>query len=112
MVHSNKTYTLLFVILFLLIVLSFIAIVHDLKGPNLNQYKTITVKEGDSLWSISDKYKGRMTSSQFVSWVEKENQLTDYNYIQQGQEIVIPVKQDTNAQINHQHQQLADGMTN
>jgi LysM repeat protein len=65
----------------------------DLRGADSAEYKTITVKNGDSLWELAATYRGNMSNQEFVHWVEKENNLTDRNTIQVGQKILLPIKQ-------------------
>lgn len=57
-----------------------------------NNFMMITVHEGESLWKISKKYENehKLSSSDFVKWVEKTNKI-DGGKIYPGDSIVIPV---------------------
>ncbi|MBC2155772.1 cell division suppressor protein YneA [Listeria innocua] len=57
-----------------------------------SDYSEVDVNEGDSIWAIADQYaaKSDMAKADFVSWVEKENNLTD-GHVKAGDSVVIPV---------------------
>jgi cell division protein YceG involved in septum cleavage len=84
-----------------LIILSFaIAFIISIRFDTFhhNQYETVTVSEGDSLWKIADNYSEEQSLSKvdFVNWVKTHNQI-DEDHIYPGEKIVIPVssKQET-----------------
>ena len=58
-----------------------------------DSYKHITVSDGQSLWSIANTYKmeNGMTQSDFIKWVQDENNLVSTT-IKSGQTIIIPIK--------------------
>ncbi|MFC7372269.1 LysM peptidoglycan-binding domain-containing protein [Fictibacillus iocasae] len=58
-----------------------------------NHYQTVTVQEGESLWSISEKlqHKHSLEAREFISWVEKKNNLHTAKLVP-GQKLIIPVK--------------------
>ncbi|MBP3041253.1 LysM peptidoglycan-binding domain-containing protein [Bacillaceae bacterium Marseille-Q3522] len=60
-----------------------------------DQYVKITVSEGDSLWSLSERYSNAhsYTPQDFIKWVEKNNGLSD-DQIRPGDLLVIPVAKD------------------
>jgi LysM repeat protein len=89
---SIKSYKLLYILLIIVILAGVKLTCDDLRGVDPSEYKTITVKNGDSLWGLAATYRGDMSNQEFVSWVEKENNLTDRNIIQVGQKIVLPIK--------------------
>lgn len=81
----------------LLILLSFsLAFVFAQKSQtNINEeFISITVKEGDSLWELSKVYadEHQLSSKQFINWVKKTNEIDDT--INAGDSIIIPVKTD------------------
>lgn len=77
-------------------------------GENTKDYNKVSIKEGDSLWALADKYadESSMNKAQFISWVENENELQDCE-VKAGEAIVIPVKQDNRLEKNGEIQ-LAD----
>ncbi len=84
----------------ILIAISFIAVfalLHKFEKPN--EFTSVTVQEGESLWEIAEKYSDNhsMSSSEFVSWVEKKNGLTGET-IFPGDKLVIPVFEQTEVQ--------------
>lgn len=89
---SNKSFSLLYLVLAALIVIGIFVTIHDIKGNQLQNYQTIKIQAGDTLWSLGSKYEGTMSTPQFINWVETHNHLTDRNVIQVGQQIVLPVK--------------------
>ncbi|MFC3882281.1 cell division suppressor protein YneA [Bacillus songklensis] len=62
------------------------------KGPNLENYATITISAGDTLWELGQKYREQhhLSSHEFVEWVETENHL-EYKTIMPGEKIYIPI---------------------
>ncbi|WP_083249017.1 cell division suppressor protein YneA [Bacillus solimangrovi] len=74
-------------------VISFFVIVGQLQPINTDEYLKVAVQEGDTLWGLSARYKDfhELSSSSFISWVEKENNIFD-NHIFPGQEIILPVE--------------------
>jgi LysM repeat protein len=87
-----NSYKLLYILFFLLILVCVKVTCDDLRGADPTEYKTVIVKNGDSLWGMASTYRGKMSSQEFVNWVEKENNLTDRNTIQVGQKILLPIK--------------------
>ena len=85
----NYSYTIILVV-FSLLALWFVKI-NISSSPD--QYITITVMEGESLWAISEKYEENheLSKGQFVEWVEKHNGISG-DYIFAGEDIVIPIK--------------------
>lgn len=56
------------------------------------EFMTITVSEGDTLWEIAEVLSAQhsLTSKEFVKWVEKNNAIYG-DRIFPGDELVIPV---------------------
>lgn len=92
---ASKPYSILYIIFFALILSCIMVTYHDLKGPDISHFQSITVQKGDTLWTLGQQYKGNMSTARFVSWVEQQNHLTNGNQIQVGQIIVLPVKNVT-----------------
>ncbi|WP_445487248.1 cell division suppressor protein YneA [Niallia sp. 03133] len=62
-------------------------------GHDHDQYISIKVEKGDSIWQISEQYEGKykMSKKEFIKWVEKHNSLSA-NQLAAGEEIKIPVR--------------------
>ncbi|CAM4015363.1 cell division suppressor protein YneA [Lederbergia lenta] len=60
-------------------------------NSNSDEYVIITVKDGESLWSISEKYAHSLgvSTGEFVKILEKENQLT-HKLLKSGEQLMIP----------------------
>ncbi len=86
---TSYNYSILFFIgLFLLITTM---IVTNIEAPK-DDYQQITVKKGDTVWDMAERFDGsEMTQTEFVSWVQENNDL-HINHLKEGQTIVIPVK--------------------
>jgi hypothetical protein len=89
----NYSYTIILVI-FSLIALLFVKINLSVTQDS---YLTITVTEGESLWTISEKYEDEhgLSEGQFVEWVETHNGISG-DYIFAGEDLIIPIKMNTN----------------
>lgn len=61
-----------------------------------SEYNEVSVASGDSIWSLAEEYAGdyKMSKQDFVSWVEKENQIINGKLIA-GETITIPIKKGT-----------------
>lgn len=59
------------------------------------KYITVTVEEGDSLWTLSKQYddEHRLSFEQFLDWVEKENGVIN-GEIYAGDLLLIPVEKE------------------
>ncbi|MFC5558761.1 LysM peptidoglycan-binding domain-containing protein [Ureibacillus thermophilus] len=53
-------------------------------------YEQITIQEGDTLWTLADRYKGDMTKEQWIRLVTAENNLNG-NHIIAGDTLIIPI---------------------
>lgn len=84
--RKNKRLILLVIVL----LFSIFPIVSNAKG-NSNQYTTITVQEGDTLWSIASSNNINKDIRKTVYIIRKLNKL-DSAIILPGQELVIPIK--------------------
>jgi len=67
------------------------AAVHALKPVNANDYETVTIKSGDTLWNIATRYKENGNVTAFIDWVEDVNHVNAKD-IKAGEKLVIPVK--------------------
>lgn len=83
-----------FVILFIIFAaLAFTIVMKEVTVTPQNQYQTVVVKKGDTLWQIADTCQSTnvLSQSDFVNWIEKINHL-DSSSIYPGEEILIPIK--------------------
>jgi LysM repeat protein len=54
----------------------------------------ITVEHGDTLWTLSELYRGKMSAKDWIAQVKKANNLyTDH--IKAGEQLVIPVEESS-----------------
>lgn len=56
-------------------------------------YEQITVQQGDTLWSLAERYKGNMTTEQWIQKVKSQNNI-EGEHIIAGGKITIPIPQD------------------
>ncbi|MBN8191348.1 LysM peptidoglycan-binding domain-containing protein [Bacillus sp. NTK074B] len=63
---------------------------------NHPSYQSITVKDGDTLWTIAKQYNQEysMTVEDFIAWVGNENDLNSYS-IKPGDSLVLPIEDPT-----------------
>ncbi|WP_428908279.1 cell division suppressor protein YneA [Niallia sp. Krafla_26] len=86
-IWKNYSYTIV------LVALSLIAtIIINYNLPSTDQYMTITVQDGESLWKISKKYEDQhnLSDKQFIEWVEKNNGIAR-DHIIAGKNLIIPI---------------------
>ncbi|MEK4228877.1 cell division suppressor protein YneA [Solibacillus sp. FSL H8-0538] len=61
---------------------------------HIAQYEQIEIEHGDTLWSLADQYRGKMTKQDWISYVTKENHLTS-EHIVIGQSLSVPVEKES-----------------
>lgn len=79
----------------LLICLSFVLafVLSGKSQTSINDdYLSVKVEEGDSLWGLSQMYEHDMSSKQFINWVKKNNKIDEDIIV--GQSIILPVKKE------------------
>ena len=88
----NYSYSIILVVLSLV---ASIIIKTNLTPTDTNQYMTITIKDGESLWQISQKYEEQhgLSNEEFFKWVEKHNGVSR-DYIVAGKDLVLPIKSE------------------
>ena len=96
----NYSYTIILLV-FSLLALLFVKIN---VSASQDSYMTITVTEGESLWTISEKYEDEhgLSKGQFVKWVETHNGISG-DYIFVGEDLIIPIKMNSNESIEVQN---------
>lgn len=98
-----KNYSYVIIFISLSILLTFIWANHP--TTNADEYVTITINEGDTLWSIGEKFAEEhgLTIDEFINWVKRTNQIDVMIYV--GETIVIPIKKNdvfiASIQTNH-----------
>ena len=60
----------------------------------IEQYEHIIIEQGDTLWSLAEQYRGKMSTKDWVTFVKKENDLFN-QVLNTGQTITIPVERDS-----------------
>lgn len=65
-----------------------------LTDVKIEQYEQITIEHGDTLWSLAEDYRGKMSTQDWVAFVKKENHLFD-GMVQAGQIITVPIAKDS-----------------
>ena len=97
-IWQNNSYTILLIATSLIVSLVFAS---GLKSGN-EDYITITIQSGESLWKIADDFSDdhNLTNQEFVVWVEKENGITG-GKIYAGDELIIPIRTQQNGDTPH-----------
>lgn len=87
-----------YVALLLGITVAFVAYLY-ITDEKIEQYEHITIEQGDTLWSLADQYRGKMSTKDWVAFVKKENDLFN-RILTTGQTISIPVAKDSIANLS------------
>lgn len=89
-VLKNRNRFYLFVIM-VTIIISSIALVANVQGADTgDEYFTVMVEQGDTLWDLADEYNNTRDLRQYIRKIEKINQLTD-SLIYEGDILKMPV---------------------
>lgn len=75
------------------VTVAFVAYLY-ITDEKIEQYEQIKIVHGDTLWSLAEQYRGKMSTQDWVAFVQKENHLFD-NPLTTGQTITIPVAKDS-----------------
>ena len=67
--------------------------------PGEITYTEIDIKHGDSLWSLGEQHRGKMSTDEWIQIVKLKNELTDVKIVA-GKSLVIPVVGDQARPIN------------
>ena len=85
---NKKSFFTFLLLLFSVIVLFVGSVVSA--GENLKkEYKTVTVRQGDTLWGIASEHRGNMDIRQYIYQIKKINNLEDA-IIYAGQKLNLP----------------------
>ncbi|MEG0258615.1 MAG: LysM peptidoglycan-binding domain-containing protein [Lysinibacillus sp.] len=63
---------------------------HYITNPGDIDFIEISIEQGDSLWALSEQYRGKMASDEWIDIVKVENKLYDSNIVA-GKPLIIPV---------------------
>ncbi|MBW3113735.1 MULTISPECIES: LysM peptidoglycan-binding domain-containing protein [Bacillaceae] len=90
-IWSRFSYIIIFIALVLLSAAYLV-----INTANQPSYQSITVKDGDTLWTIAKQYNEEysMTVEEFIAWVGEENELTSFS-IKPGDSLVLPIENPT-----------------
>lgn len=84
---KKRFFTFLFILIS--IIIFFIGSVVS-AGKNVNrEYKTVTVRQGDTLWDIAGKYCGKTEIRKYIYQIKKLNNMDDAT-IYAGQKLSLP----------------------
>lgn len=68
-----------------------------------DDFLSVTIEEGDSLWELAIMYEHDLTPKQFINWVKKTNRIDEE--IRVGDSIIIPVKKEEILVASGKHQE-------
>lgn len=89
-VLKNKNRFYLFVIMVTMIITS-IALIANVQGADTaEEYATVMVEQGDTLWDLAGEYNNTRDLRQYIRKIEKINQLTD-SLIYEGDILKMPL---------------------
>jgi cell division protein YceG involved in septum cleavage len=92
---------IIFYILFFILIIGLTLIgTSIMKGSNYQEeYVTVTINNGDTLWGINESSKEfhQYSFVEFIEWVEEVNNINT-DQLKPGDEIIVPIK-NTNKQI-------------
>lgn len=83
---KKNNYIAIFVA-FTLFVISILVITDE----EIEQYEEIVIAHGDTLWSLAEQYRGKMSTEQWIGFVKKTNYLTDEKIVS-GQQLLVPIE--------------------
>lgn len=68
-------------------------------NPGDISYKEINIQYGDSLWSLGEQHRGKMSTDEWIKIVKHKNQLMDEKIVA-GKSLIIPIVGDQVEHIN------------
>lgn len=84
--EKNNYIKILFVVTLLIVAYIYIT-------DEKTTYEQITIQQGDTLWSLAERYKGNMTTEQWIQKVKAQNEI-EGEHILAGGMLTIPIPQD------------------
>lgn len=82
-----------YVALLLGVTIAFVAYLY-ITDEKIEQYEQITIEHGDTLWSLAEQYRGKMSTQDWIAFVKKENHLFNQVLVT-GETILIPIAKDS-----------------
>lgn len=91
--HIWNRFSYIIILFVLVLAAAFYLLINMSNQPS---YQSITVEEGDTLWTIAKQYNEEysMTVEEFIAWVGEENDLNSFA-IKPGESIVLPIENPT-----------------
>lgn len=77
-------------IMTLTVIFSFIAFAAAVNGADFDEYETVVVKRGDTLWDLAEKYCNGTDIRRYIEIIKSANGLTD-NTIYEGDVLRMPI---------------------
>lgn len=79
--------------LFIMMTIGVLALSYTGRQEDLSHYEEVVVGQGESIWSIAEKYEEQIELNriEFVQWVEEKNNLKSL-VIKPGDKVIIPVQ--------------------
>ncbi len=69
----------------------FVISVLVITDEDIEQYEEIIIEHGDTLWSLAEQYRGKMSTEQWIGFVKKSNYLSDEKIVI-GQQLLVPIE--------------------
>lgn len=86
-IYNNQHIVLLAIIGFIIIGIVYIT------DEKVEQAE-ITIEYGDTLWTLSELYRGKMSSEKWIAQVKKANNLQS-DQIVSGEQLIIPIEENS-----------------
>jgi cell division protein YceG involved in septum cleavage len=85
-----------YVLILFAVSLLFSAVMAGHLGSGEEEYITVTVKEGESLWELAEElsHGHNLSKREFIAWVEKANGIVG-GRILAGEELIVPIVTET-----------------
>jgi cell division protein YceG involved in septum cleavage len=91
-----KKETLVFIFTFFVVLIAITgAMSFTGNNENLANFHQVEIKEGDSIWSIAEKYRDntKISKQEFVVWVQEKNDIHS-SVIKPGDLVYVPVEKE------------------
>jgi cell division protein YceG involved in septum cleavage len=88
--------TMFYILSFFVVLIAItVAISYTGKNENLENFHQVKIEEGDSLWSIAEKFheNTQISKQEFVKWVQDKNDI-HLGVIKPGDLVFVPVEKE------------------